>query len=205
MSDAIFGFDATHAEFRPKVLRYLKGLVGPDEAEDICQNVFLKVHAGLKDFRGEASLSTWIYRIATNAALDWLRSRSFRQTAQVTSYSATPDDVRCTSAVTDLAGDTLEPSAESSFIRNESNECIATFVDALPESYRTVLALHDLDGFKNREIAKILGLSVDAVKIRLHRARRELKKRFEAGCDFYRTEDNELACDRKAPAGPSTP
>lgn len=205
MSDAISGFDAIYAEFRPKVLRYLKGLVGPDEAEDISQNVFLKVHAGLKDFRGEASLSTWIYRIATNAALDRLRNRSFGQTAHVASDAEAPGDASRASAVTDLVGDTLEPSAESSLMRRETNECIATFVDALPEIYRTVLALRDLDGFKNREIAEILGLSVDAVKIRLHRARRELKKRFEAECDLYRTEANELACDMKAPHGQWTP
>ena len=205
MSDAISDFGAIHAEFEPKVLRYLKGLVGPDEAEDISQNVFLKVHAGLKDFRGEASLSTWIYRIATNAALDRLRSRSFGQTTQVASDAAAPGDAADAGAVANVAGNTAEPSAESSFIRSEMNECIKTYVDALPESYRTVLALSDLEGFKNQEIAEILGLSVEAVKIRLHRARRELKKRFEAGCDFYRTEANDLACDRKAPGSSSTP
>ena len=192
MSVAISGFDAIHAEFRPKIMRYLTGLVGPDEAEDICQNVFLKIHAGLKDFRGEASLSTWIYRIATNAALDRLRARSFGQSAHVASEAEAP-------------GDASHESTESSFIRSEMNKCIKTYVDGLPESHRAVLALSDLEGFKNQEIAEILGLSVDAVKIRLHRARRELKKRFEAGCDFYRTEDNELACDHKVPAEPSTP
>jgi RNA polymerase sigma-70 factor (ECF subfamily) len=204
MSDVVSDFDAIYAEFRPKVLRYLKGLVGVGEAEDISQNVFLKVHASLNDFRGEASLSTWIYRIATNAALDRLRNRSFGQTAQAASHFGPPGEASCASAVTDSAGGTSEPSAESLFMRRETNECIATFVDALPESYRTVLALHDLDGFKNREIAETLGVSVDAVKIRLHRARRELRKRFEAECDLYRTEFNELACDMKAPAGRST-
>ena len=204
MTDAISDFDAIHAEFRPKVLRYLTGMVGSDEAEDISQNVFLKIHAGLKDFRGEASLSTWIYRIATNAALDRLRKRSFGQTAQVASDAAAPGDAADAGAVADIAGNTAEPSVESLFMRRETNECIANFVDSLPENYRTVLALSDLDGLKNREIADILGLSVDVIKIRLHRARRELKKRFEAECDLYRTEANELACDMKAPSGRST-
>ena len=205
MPDAISGFDAIHAQFRPKVLRYLKGLVGPDEVEDLSQIVFLKVHVGLKNFRGEASLSTWIYRIATNAALDRLRNRSFGQTPHVASDAEAPSDASHENTITDLAGNTCEPSAEPSFIRNEMNQCINTYVDALPESFRTVLALSDLEGFKNRDIAKILGLSVDVVKIRLHRARRELKKQLEAGCDFYRTEANELACDRKAPADPLAP
>jgi RNA polymerase sigma-70 factor (ECF subfamily) len=203
MSDAIPSFGAIYADFQPKVLRYLKGLVGPDEAEDISQNVFLKVNAGLKDFRGEASLSTWIYRISTNAALDRLRSRSFRQAAHVAAGDAAPGDAADAGTVVDVACNTAEPSAESLFMRREANECITSFVDALPEKYRTVLALSDLEGLKNQEIAEILGLSIDAVKIRLHRARRELKKRFEAGCDFYRTDANELACDHKAPGSSS--
>ncbi len=90
-------------------------------------------------------------------------------------------------------------------MRKEMNECIANFVEALPKNYRTVLALSDLDGLKNQEIADILGLSVDAVKIRLHRARRALKKQFATKCNLYRTEANELACDRKAPRRSSTP
>jgi RNA polymerase sigma-70 factor (ECF subfamily) len=200
MSDAIPNFAAIYEDFQPKVLRYLKGRVGPDEAEDISQNVFLK-NAGLKDFRGEASLSTWIYRIATNAALDRLRSRSFREAAQVASGAAAPGYAADAGAVADVAGNTAEPSAESLFMRREANECIANFVDALPENYRTVLAMSDLDGLKNREIADILGLSVDAIKIRLHRARRDLKRRFDAECD----EANELACDHKAPGSSSTP
>jgi len=204
MPDAIADFDAIHAQFRPRMLRYLTGQVGPNEAEDLAQIVFLKVHAGLKDFRGQSSLATWIYRIATNAAIDRLRKGSFGETAQVAADCAAPGDASCEDAAADLAGDSAEPSAESAFIRSEMNECIETFVADLPEIYRPVLALSDLEGFKNREIAEILGLSVGAVKIRLHRARRELRKRFEAGCDFYRTDANELACDRKPPESPST-
>ncbi len=205
MSDAVPNFTSIYADFQPKVLRYLKGLVGPDEAEDISQTVFLKIHSGLEDFRGEASISTWIYRVATNAAFDRLRSPSFRQTAQVTSSAAAPSDAEEAGEVADVAGNTAEPSAESLFIRREANECIANFVEALPEKYRAVLALADLDGLKNQDIADILGLSIDTVKIRLHRSRRELKKRFAAECDLYRTEANQLACDRKAPGRSSTP
>lgn len=201
MSEVTYDFQAIYAAFSQKILRYLKGMVGPDEAEDISQNVFLKVHADLKNFRGDASLATWIYRISTNAALDRLRNGSFGQTANFVSDSEVLDDDLMENAVIDLAGNPLETSTEFSLIRGEMNECIRKYVDGLPESYRTVLALSDLEGLKNQEIAEVLGLSVDAIKIRLHRARRELKERFEAGCDFYRTEANELACDRKAPAG----
>jgi RNA polymerase sigma-70 factor (ECF subfamily) len=64
--------------------------------------------------------------------------------------------------------------------------------------YRTVIILSEIRDLKNQEVADILGISLDAVKIRLHRARARLKKEFEAGCTFYRDEDNELACDRKS-------
>ena len=201
MPDAIADFDAIHGEFRPKILRYLRGLVGPDEAEDLCQIVFLKVDGGLKDFRGQSSLATWIYRIATHTAIDRLRKGPAERAAATCGAES---DAAREGATADIEGGAAEPSAETALIRSEMSECIEEFVDELPELYRPVLALSDLEGFKNREIAEILGLSVNTVKIRLHRARRELKKRFEAGCDLYRTEANELACDRKAPSDPST-
>ena len=194
--DAIPDFEAIFAEFHPKVLRYLSGMIGPVEAEDVAQNVFLKVYTGLKNFRGEASLATWIFRIATNAAFDRMRNRSFRQTEQLGLEMS--NDPAIETAAAELADKTR--SAESTLIRSEMNECIKTYVDALPESYRAVLVLSDLEDLKNQDIAEILGLSVDAVKIRLHRARRELKKRFEAGCEFYRNEDDTIACDHKLPA-----
>ena len=200
MLDTTSDFAAIYAEFRPKVLRYLRGLVGVDEAEDVSQLVFLNVYTGIKDFRGEASLATWIYRIATNAALDRLRQRSFVQTEQLALDSDMSGDAAHDIGATVLADNALVPSAECSFIRTEMNTCIKTFVDALPEKYRTVLVLSDLEEFKNAEMAEILGVSVDTVKIRLHRARQQLKMRFEAGCDFYRTEANGLACDSKVSA-----
>lgn len=199
-SNAISNFDAIFAEFYPKVLRYLSGMIGPVEAEDIAQNVFLKVHTGLKNFRGEASLATWIFRIATNAVFDRLRNRSFRQTEQLGLEMSS--DPAIETAAAELADKTRSP--ESALIRGEMNECIKTYVDALPKSYRAVLILSDLEELKNQDIAEILGLSVDAVKIRLHRARRELKQRFEANCEFYRSEDDTIACDHKLPACQST-
>jgi RNA polymerase sigma-70 factor (ECF subfamily) len=71
--------------------------------------------------------------------------------------------------------------------------CIREFVDRLPEDYRTIIILNELEGFTNRELADILQISLTATKIRLHRARAQLKQ----GCDFYHDEQSELACDRK--------
>jgi RNA polymerase sigma-70 factor (ECF subfamily) len=88
-------------------------------------------------------------------------------------------------------------SAEREAIRNEMNECIREFVDKLPTDYRIVIILSEIKDLRNQEIAEILDISLDAVKIRLHRARARLKAEFEAGCDFYHDEDGKLACDRK--------
>ena len=78
------------------------------------------------------------------------------------------------------------------------NKCIRDFIEELPENYRTVVVLSELEGLKNTEIAEILGVSLDTIKIRLHRARAKLKKELETHCDFYRDEGNEFACDVKS-------
>jgi len=79
------------------------------------------------------------------------------------------------------------------------SECVREFVDRLPTDYRTVLILNELEGFTNNEIADILQISLDAAKIRLHRARARLKKELKGGCDLYHDDRSELACDRKQP------
>ena len=77
------------------------------------------------------------------------------------------------------------------------SECVNEFIDNLPHDYKTVIVLSELEGLANKEIAEILGISINNVKARLHRARAELKKALNEGCDFYHDERNTLACDRK--------
>jgi RNA polymerase sigma-70 factor, ECF subfamily len=186
-TSATLEFQAVHDRFRPRVLRYLTRLVGEGEAEDLTQSVMLKVSEGLPDFRGDSNLSTWIYRIATNAALDRLRRKTIEP----------PDEVEGESDQADVPQAEQAPSAETAAIREEMNACIREFIERLPGNYKTVMVLSELEGFKNDEIAAILGLSLDTVKIRLHRAREKLRKALGAGCSFHRDEDGELACDRK--------
>jgi RNA polymerase sigma-70 factor (ECF subfamily) len=196
-------FHEIHDTFRPKILRYLTNLVGRRDAEDLTQEVFVKVNQALKTFRGESQLSTWIYRIATNVALDKLRSPSFRQTG---GKSLSGDSIgESEIEIMDKNPWTGEntPSIETSVVRKEMNQCIRGVVEKLPESYRTVVVLSELEGFRDDEIAEILGVSLNTAKIRLHRARARLKKDLEAHCNFYRDERNEFACDLKGPSDPS--
>jgi RNA polymerase sigma-70 factor (ECF subfamily) len=89
---------------------------------------------------------------------------------------------------------------EQQAIREEMSSCVRGVVDRLPDNYRTAIVLSDLEGFKDGEIAEVLGLTLSATKIRLHRARARLKQELSSCCVFYRNEENELACDRKTEA-----
>lgn len=186
-------FRALHDRFRPRVLRYLARLAGEADAEELAQSVMLKISAGLEDFRGDSSLATWIYRIATNAALDRLRRKPIALS-----------EAQCGLDEELLPPEAQAASAETTVIREEMSACIREFVERLPPPYRTVMVLSELEGFRNGEIASILGVSLDTVKIRLHRAREKLRKELESGCTFHRTAGSELACDRKPLAAPAS-
>ncbi len=193
-------FQTIYKNFQPKIARYLAHMVGWRDAEDLTQEVFVKVNQALKTFKGESQLSTWIYKIATNSALDKLRSPSFQQMRRKTLSAESIEEGEIVQ-IMDKNAWTGEktPSVESSAIRKEMNECIRGVVERLPENYRTVVALSEMEGFKDDEIAEILNVSVHTAKIRLHRARTRLKKDLEASCNFYRDERNEFACDVKTP------
>lgn len=195
MPDSVINFEAIHDSFQPKILRYLTRLVGRHEAEDLAQTVMVKVSEGLKDFRGDAKLSTWIYRIATNAALDRLRKPGLHQAG---AQGALQEETEPNSEEGNTRLEAQSPSVEQTAIREEMNACIREFIERLPENYKTAMVLGEIEGFKNAEIADILGVSLDTVKIRLHRARERLRKELEAGCGFHRDESNEFACDRKS-------
>jgi RNA polymerase sigma-70 factor (ECF subfamily) len=184
-------FSDIYSEFYPKITHYLTRLVGDSEAEDVAQIVFEKVSNNLSDFKGESKISTWIFRIATNAALDRLKSSSYKRTS---SGPLAPVPLQ---TVENL--DLVFNKPTSPEIRDEMSECVREFVDRLPTDYRAVLILNDLEGFTNNEIAEILQISLDAAKIRLHRARARLKKELQSGCNFYHDDRSELACDRKQP------
>jgi RNA polymerase sigma-70 factor (ECF subfamily) len=194
MTDTQLRFEEIHDQFRSKILRYLAHMVGENEAEDLTQEVFVKVSQALPTFRGESSVSTWLYKVATNTALDKLRNKSFRPVRQdgplVTLDSL---DWNEKAALPDVG----ESSAEQRAIRGETSACIRGVIDRLPENYKTPIVLSDIEGMNDKEVAKILGLSLRAAKMRLHRARERLRKELAEYCVFYRNEQNEFTCDVK--------
>jgi RNA polymerase sigma-70 factor (ECF subfamily) len=187
-------FRTIYASYHPRIFRYLTRLVGQSEAEDLMQEVFLRVNKGLPDFKGDAKLSTWIYRIATNVATDRIRSRSSKESE---SGKVIPLDERLNEEGVDLKGD-KNPSVEKQAMREEMSACVQDYINSLPESYRIPVILSEIGGLTNKEIAETLGLTMETVKIRLHRGRAKLKEKLEAGCNFERDEEDILVCDPKA-------
>lgn len=182
-------FTVLHTEYYPKITAYLKRLVGEAEAEDAAQETFVKISRSLGSFRGESSLSTWIYRIATNTAMDHLRKPSSRLVLHDENSELEGDD--------DTGPADDSPLHDTLLIRKDMHDCIRGIVDSLPGDYRIVLLLSEFEGLTNAEISGILAISLDTTKIRLHRARTKLRKALQAHCTFYRDERNELSCDRK--------
>lgn len=180
-------FVKIHADFRPKILRYLTRMVGEQDAEDLTQEVFVKIDRALRSFRGECKLPTWIYRIATNAALDKLGSPSYQRAIQarlsrdsIGTDEAEPNEAEIVDQ--DVWTGEKKPSLETTIMRDEMNACVRDRLAHLPAEYRAVLVLSDMEELPNSEIAKVVGVSVDAVKIRLHRARARLKKDIMTYC-----------------------
>ena len=183
-------FHEVYAQYKPRILGYLARMVDESEAEDLTQEVFARVANALPDFRGESQLSTWIYRIATNAALDRLRG-----------LPKAPD-IQLAEAVEEVPDKNVwtgeqEPAVESQVYRKEMNDCIRGFVARLPENYRMVLMLGEFAGLKNEQIAEILELTIDTVKIRLHRGRERLKAELSANCGPEWVEGNEFLPELK--------
>jgi RNA polymerase sigma-70 factor, ECF subfamily len=173
-------FEAIHAEFRPRIRRYLGRLAGEWDAEELTQEVFLRVSQALDGFRGDSQLATWVYRIATNVALDRLRSASSRPAIH---EPLTADTLADTAAAPDeIAG------------RDEMRDCIRRFVDQLPPDSRSVLVLSEFEELADRHVAEVLGVTVGTVKVRLHRARARLREALTGGCELYHDEKNDLAC-----------
>lgn len=187
-------FEEIYNTFQPRIKRYLTRMVGIAEAEDLAQDVFVKVSRGLAGFRGDAQLSTWIYRIATSVAIDRLRSPSFQRTV--------PGNIPDEFAAWDVYGSAVglretSRSVDQVVARKVGDDCVRGTIKNLPEIYRTALVLSEYENLKNQEIANILGVSLDTVKIRLHRARTKLKKELECSCELYYNEWNDFICERK--------
>jgi RNA polymerase sigma-70 factor (ECF subfamily) len=173
---------ATHRGVYSQALRLLGN---PEDAADVTQDVYLRVVRKLGGFRHEASFTTWLARVTTNVAMSTLTRRSRRVAVEGASFDGQAESV-------------AEPDADPAD-RSEAIELAArleTLVQALPEGQRQVLVLRDVYGMSTEEVARQMGLTPGAVKVRLFRARERLKAQLEA---TETTEDGVVPLDARRP------
>lgn len=147
-----------------------KMLWNREDAEDVLQETFITIFNKIGDFQGQSQLSTWIYRIATNAALMKLRERHRDQGRRTTL-----DDVD----QLDIVPGRLAPEAPNPFdvlLRQESSAILAAAIDSLPELYSATFVLKDIEQLPIEEVAAILEISTEAAYSRLKRARMFLRE-----------------------------
>lgn len=164
--------EALYARYRQPVLRYLCQLCGsPEQAEELTQETFIRAHTGLLSFRGDCSVATWLFRIARNLYLNSLRRPS-----------PTRIDTDELLAIPDRAAD-ADPVRR--FAASEQRDQIALALAQLPEKQRSILLLRDAEGLAYDEIARVLEISLSAVKVNLFRARAAFRAAY-AGFDHER-------------------
>ncbi|MCX5862976.1 MAG: sigma-70 family RNA polymerase sigma factor [Deltaproteobacteria bacterium] len=170
-------FETLVEKYQGRIYRHLRKMVrDQSEAQDLLQETFLSAYKGLKGFAGNSSFSTWLFKIASNAALMFLR----RQRPEMLQYD---EQIR------DSEGAEFVP-ASPEFVSTpldillsaEGRRKIEEAIDGLPLIYRTVIILRDVEGFSLEEVAGIIESSVPAVKSRLHRGRHSIR---EALSSYY--------------------
>ncbi len=143
-----------------------------DDANDLSQEAFLRVFQSLKDFRGQSSFSTWLYRVVSNVCLDELRQRGRRPTISIDEPVSSDKGETMQRQLADTA-----PPPDELAERREVREVVQSCIEELSEEYRVVIVLRDLQDLSYQEIAEVLDCSLGTVKSRLNRARLALKER----------------------------
>ncbi|GAC1390857.1 MAG: sigma-70 family RNA polymerase sigma factor [Ktedonobacteraceae bacterium] len=150
-----------------------------EEAEDITQDVFMKVFNGLKKFDQKSSFSTWLYRIATNSALDAF-DKLKKHSKNTSSVSNHVDGEDVVDALTLQASPA--PGPEAKVVQSELRECIHRVLKNLDLDHRRVLLLRDFEDLSYDEIADVLQAKLSTVKMRIHRARLAFQEVFNQFC-----------------------
>lgn len=164
-------FNALVARFQDRVYNLIRRLLGnPEEARDVTQEVFVSVFEKVDSYRGDASIATWIYRIATNHAknrIKYLSRRKDRQRESLESLAVPPTSSRLSAEV---------PRPDQALLRERVSRLVDAALGELDEEQRIVLVLRDVEGQSYEDIAEITGLQLGTVKSRLHRGRQRLKE-----------------------------
>jgi RNA polymerase sigma-70 factor (ECF subfamily) len=168
-------FDVLLAKYRKPIVHFMFRMVHNQAvAEELAQEVFLRIYRSRETYRAEARFSTWLYRIATNLGVNHARDTRHERTAS-TIYLDEPDAE--TGTTPDVADST--PSAESGMLRRERMKAIRQHVLALPERQKTAVLMHKYEGLDYKQIGEVLKLSESATKSLLFRAYQTLREKLK--------------------------
>jgi RNA polymerase sigma-70 factor, ECF subfamily len=165
-------FETLVRVYAPRLLAVTRRFLRNEEdAQDALQDSLLSAFRAIQNFSGNAQLGTWLHRIAVNAALMRLRSRSRDRESSIDELlpQFVEDGHQTKSSVA------WPSTAESLLERRETAELVRRSIDQLPESYRSILLLRDIEEIDTEEAARMLDMTPGAVKTRLHRARQALR------------------------------
>jgi RNA polymerase sigma-70 factor, ECF subfamily len=170
-------FDKLYREHVDLLYRYAHRLCGEAEsAKDLVQETFLNAYRGLKHFRGDAKISTWLYAIASHACLRMRRKRKGAPERELSLEEFVPSSEGEFRLQIPIEGLTPEQALENKELR----EALEQAINKLPKKYRVALVLRDMEGLSAAETGAIMGLSERAVKSRLHRARLFVRRELSA-------------------------
>jgi len=169
------GFDYLIQKYRKPIINFMYRMVHNQAvAEELAQEVFLRVYRSRETYRAEARFSTWLYRIATNLGVNHARDTRHERTAS-TIYLDEPDSE--TGTTPDVADTT--PGAEAAMLRRERLNAIREHVLSLPERQRTAVLMHKYEGMDYKQIGDVLKLSESATKSLLFRAYQTLREKLK--------------------------
>ena len=178
-------FEMIMTRYKDRVFAIAYRMLGDTEdAQDVAQDVFIKIYNGLRSFSGDSALSTWIYRIATNACLDAIDKRKRRP--QAARPIAMPDeDEQAALDRTMAAQGAVSAAAEDVVMERELHNCIAKTLSDLDKNTALLITMRDVEDMAYEEIAAALNIGLSAVKMRIHRARLSFQERFRDFCKGF--------------------
>jgi RNA polymerase sigma-70 factor, ECF subfamily len=169
------GFDFLIQKYRKPIVHFMYRMVHNQAiAEELAQEVFLRVYRSRETYRAEARFSTWLYRIATNLGVNHARDTRHERTASTVYLDETDSETGTTPDVADAT-----PSAESNLLRRERLNAIRQHVLALPERQRMAVLMHKYEGLDYKQIGDVLKLSESATKSLLFRAYQTLREKLK--------------------------
>lgn len=161
-----------------------------EDAEEILQDVFITVFTKVQSFEHKSQFSSWLYRVTMNSAFMKIRARNRRRTVSL-------EDVEPTTKQNWVGNRTEMFDVDFMSSRHELRQAIQTAIEELPEDYRAIFILRDVDGLSNESVSKVLQLSVPAVKSRLHRSRLIMREQLKKHYDGFVNNDPSSDIDPK--------